>query len=378
MMWFCLLIAAGCGESDPNAPLAGTRTDSAGIAVWQIPGTDASAPYRPERIGRLARPDSGWVAHPDGVAVDRSAGRIYVLDEEVPRILVFGFDGDFRATLGQEGQGPGEYRGPLALSVDRGGNLHAIDPGSGRIHTWSRDGSFAGSMELAADYWGPGFEMSPRGPLYTSIGQVEAEVMLDALVVAESSVDTIHGVPMNWRTLDMPCGRMPVPEVFYRSNIWAADDERLAVAAVPEYRIDLLDGLEERRPVASFRRDVPPREVSKAEAVASVSSGPLQFLVEGCGMTAARVVADAGYVDRVSPFLALTLDPAGRVWVARGRRADVDAIDILDPERGYVGTLQSERFPVAFLDESRFLAIDEGTWGTTLEIWRLAESAADR
>lgn len=365
--------AAACGRSEArDLEATGTAGDSAGVTVWTIPGADVTAPFHLVREARLAIPDSGWSAYPDDVGIDRRRQRIYVLDEAAPRILVFDFDGALVGELGREGQGPGEYVDPVGLSVDRDGRVYVIDPGRGSIHVWSAEGEYLDSRELAAGYWGPGFAITDGGPLYTTSGEIDDGVMTDALVRTSSGgrpgIDTLHTVATHWQTLEMPCGSVPVPEVFYRSNVWAAADGRIAVADVPRYQVDLRDG--EGR-TTTFRRELPPRRVSRAAAEEFVTTGPLHFLVEHCGMTPAGVVSDAGFVEDVSPFFALTLGPDGRVWVARGVAPEVEAIDVLDPEQGYVGTLESRAFPVAFLDDARFVTILPGTWGTELEIRRI-------
>ncbi|MGD8496553.1 MAG: 6-bladed beta-propeller [Gemmatimonadales bacterium] len=361
--------AAACGRSEArDLPATGTAGDSAGVTVWTIPGTDVQAPFRLAPEARLAIPDSGWSAYPDDVGIDRRGQRIYVLDEAAPRVLVFDFDGALVGELGREGQGPGEYVDPVGLAVDREGRVHVIDPGRGSIHVWSAEGEYLDSREMAAGYWGPGFAITPDGPIYTTSGEIDDGVMTDALVRTSAGIDTLHTVATHWQTLEMPCGSVPVPQVFYLSNVWAAADGRIAVADVPRYQIDLHDG---QGRTTTFRRAVPPRRVSRAEAEEFVGTGPLHFLVEHCGMTPAGVVSDAGFVEEVSPFFALTLGPDGRVWAARGVAPEVEAIDVFDPERGYVGTVESRAFPVAFLDEARFVTILPGTWGTELEIRRI-------
>ena len=368
----CLVTAVACGPSTATPSSgAGLAADSAGVTVWTIPAQNVEPRFDVESVTPLAVPDSGWAAYPDDIGIDRDARRIYVLDEAAPRILVFDFDGALVGKLGGEGQGPGEFVDPVGLSVGRNGTVHVIDPGRGSIHVWSATGQYLDSEAMPVTYWGPGFEVTPHGLLYTTSGEIDDDIMTDALVRAGSAgVDTLHTVETRWQTLEMPCGRVPVPEVFYRSNVWAASADLVAVADVPRYAIDV------RRAgdiATSFRRATSPRHVSQAEAEAFVTTGPLSFLVENCGMQPAGVVADAGYVEEVSPFFAMTLDPAGRVWTARGISPAVETIDVLDPERGYLGTLHSAAFPVAFLDKSRFVTILPTEWGTRLEIREIVD-----
>ncbi len=52
------------------------------------------------------------------------------------------------------------------------------------------------------------------------------------------------------------------------------------------------------------------------------------------------------------------LGPAGRLWVARTTTGlTPELVDILDPTDGYLGTLTLPAIPVAFLSDSRFIAI---------------------
>ncbi|MFW6088392.1 MAG: 6-bladed beta-propeller [Gemmatimonadota bacterium] len=366
-------VLAACGSAGTTSS-GGTAVDSAGTTIWTIPASDTPAPFHVEPGVRLALFDSDLRVYPDHVAVDRRHERIYVLQEVTPVILVYDFSGAPVGRLGREGEGPGEYVRPSALDVDADGTVHVIDPGSGSIHTWSTAGEYLESVELRVDYWGPRFAVTPRGPLYPTSRQAEDGVLVDALVrIGDAGVDTLHTVGTRWRRLRMPCGSFPVPEVFYHSNVWAAAGDRVALADVPRYRIDLqTDG----RTTASFRRALPPRRVSRAEAEAAVEDGEHDFLVENCALTPADVVNEAGYVQEISPFFLLSVQPGGRVWAARGLAPRIEAIDVFDPAEGYVGTLTTPAMPVAFLDDSRFVALVPGDWGTRLEIMRIEPGMA--
>ena len=83
---------------------------------------------------------------------------------------------------------------------------------------------------------------------------------------------------------------------------------------------------------------------------------------------------DAGFVSEVSPVFLLTVDPTSRVWAARGDTPVVDAIDVFDASQGFLGSIQSSAFPVAFMDDTRYIAIVETTWGSVLEVWQVVGS----
>ena len=51
-------------------------------------------------------------------------------------------------------------------------------------------------------------------------------------------------------------------------------------------------------------------------------------------------------------------------------------IEILDVERGYLGSMVAPVFPVVFLSGERFLAITEKAWGSSVEIWGIQGAAS--
>ncbi len=63
-----------------------------------------------------------------------SQGNIYVLDSGNHRIQKFSPDGKYLATIGQQGQGPGEFQHPQSLSIDSEGYLYISDMGNRKIH----------------------------------------------------------------------------------------------------------------------------------------------------------------------------------------------------------------------------------------------------
>ena len=363
------VFAVSCSNEVPSLPTAGVMSDSVGVSVWSVPGDDVPAPFTLERVGGLAMPDTGWAVWPDGVAVDTEQRTIYVLDESTPRVLVFDLDGGFLRQVGRKGQGPGEYDAPTALQVAPTGELLVMDPGAGFIHRWSPAGEYMDRDPISVSYWGPGFHAMAAGMVYTTAGGVESGVMREALVsVGVDGVDTLSVLESAWKPIEMPCGRVPVPEVFSWSAVWGAHSDWVAFMRVPDYEIVLRHASE---PVAVFRRDVPPREIGPAEAEASVAVGPLEFLVTGCGMTSAGVVREAGFVPRVSSVIHLAVDPAGRVWAARGEAPVVESIDIFDLQSGFVGSAATMGVPAAFVTESRYVAIVDGEWGPVLEFWEV-------
>ncbi len=70
--------------------------------------------------------------YPSDVAVD-AQGNIYILDAGNARIQKFGPDGNYLATIGRKGQGPGEFVMPGNITFDKDGNLVVTDTAQSRL-----------------------------------------------------------------------------------------------------------------------------------------------------------------------------------------------------------------------------------------------------
>jgi len=77
-----------------------------------------------------------------------SQGNIYVLDSGNHRIQKFSSDGEYLATIGQQGQGPGEFQYPQSLALDTEGNLYVSDMGNRKIHVLKPGGGELHTLQL--------------------------------------------------------------------------------------------------------------------------------------------------------------------------------------------------------------------------------------
>ncbi|NIO20266.1 MAG: 6-bladed beta-propeller [Candidatus Aenigmarchaeota archaeon] len=92
-------------------------------------------------IGELETEDENLAFHiPSDIAKDNQ-GNIYILDAGNHRIQKFGPDGKYIETIGNRGQGPGEFYLPLSLDIDSGGYLYVSDPQNQRVQILKPDGT---------------------------------------------------------------------------------------------------------------------------------------------------------------------------------------------------------------------------------------------
>lgn len=126
------------------------------FADWVLPVADATPirEYAPVPRGERAEnafeliedlviggdpndPNTGFYRPTDVLAA--ANGNIFVVDSGNARVQMFDADGAFRRTLGQRGQGPGEFQRPSAAAM-AGDRLVVMDMQNSRLSVWSDEG----------------------------------------------------------------------------------------------------------------------------------------------------------------------------------------------------------------------------------------------
>jgi hypothetical protein len=138
------LIGTGCREevgSGSETPRTGSPSaENAPVTAelsteWLIPPDPALDPP---------------LASPVGIAADESGERLLVMELQPPELRAYHMeDGRLLEVLGREGDGPGEYRHPIALAVNGEGRAAVLSV-SGRVTFWNRDGGLAGIVDASA------------------------------------------------------------------------------------------------------------------------------------------------------------------------------------------------------------------------------------
>jgi len=99
--------------------------------------------YAPDgSIRRQWRMPDSRIGKPEGVCVLHD-GRVVVGDTHYHRVVVFRSDGKVTLMFGKEGQGPGEFIFPVAVTKDAQENLYVAEYGSNdRVQKFTSDGHF--------------------------------------------------------------------------------------------------------------------------------------------------------------------------------------------------------------------------------------------
>lgn len=148
--------AACAGDADRVALRVQRDTVGDTVVVRTLAGQvwDGHRTLQPElRIGAFEGRDVYMLGDVRGLAVS-SDGEIYLYDHQVPALRKYGPDGEFMATFGREGGGPGEYKqsdGGLAVLPD--GRVLLRDPGNARISVFSGTGEYLDGWPLRGGYF---------------------------------------------------------------------------------------------------------------------------------------------------------------------------------------------------------------------------------
>ncbi len=374
-----LTIGGGCVGADGAGPTATIR-DSAGVRIIEIAGKDVAPTWGAVHVADLIPPDSVLPATPWGVAADPSVGRIFVADRQTARLVVFDASGNYLGELGRAGGGPGEFRNPSALDLGADGLLRVWDTGRGIISKWSVAGEFLGEEEAGLPYWGPGFAADSNRLVTVTGRQADEGMRLDQrlLLSRDGRRWTLYELPLPMRMMRLPCVQRPAQTVFAPTLVWTSRGASTYVHRNPDYRVDIF---EDTTLVASIRRSVPPISVTEEMAAEAVEFGPTPYrsLLRMCNVTPEQVVRAVGHEERVSPIMALAVDPEGGLWVTRTEDGiSPSSIDVFDANAAYRFTLDVPGAVVGFPSGSTFLTLrmDRETGQTALSLYSIGGPVA--
>ncbi|MDI6767465.1 MAG: 6-bladed beta-propeller [Bacteroidota bacterium] len=84
----------------------------------------------------------GQFQNPVDVAYDKYLNRVIVVDNKIHQVVVFSENGDSLFTIGQRGEGDGEFNFPQSAAVDKQSNIYIVDAFNFRVQVFDKDGKF--------------------------------------------------------------------------------------------------------------------------------------------------------------------------------------------------------------------------------------------
>lgn len=112
---------------------------AAQVNMFEVPTT----PRREEFLGKISKygDAQGELIWPSGIALD-SEENIYVTDEWMNRVSIFGKDGELLGIWGAEGSGDGEFNRPSGIAIDADNNAYVVDSLNHRIQKFTTSGEY--------------------------------------------------------------------------------------------------------------------------------------------------------------------------------------------------------------------------------------------
>jgi len=355
---------AGCGAPDVRSHIQ--RSDSSGIEIVTHVGPDTPLAWSFDTLftlgGEETDEESFYEVDPTTVGVDNQ-GRIYVLDRDAYRVLMFDAEGRHLRTLGREGGGPGEMRFPFGLFVSPDGTVGAFDISKRGFVRFGPDGSILPEEYLPSGYGGGKIRRVGQSLVF-SADELDTDrgIHIDQLVTigVSDTAAMVHlerpaGGVLNLESCGMQL--VGIGPIFRPSIRWTPLGSAVAVAVTAEYEITVYrDGI----PVRVLRRSVAPVPATLELAAERVGDGMKVMTTGGVRTCDAREVVEQRGVADVIPIVAdLAAGPDGTLWIRRaGRPGAPRPIDVFDADGSYLGTLpDASPFPIAVFG-SRLIVIE--------------------
>ncbi len=169
---------------------------------------------------------------PTGLARDAQRGVIYVADTYAHDIKVFGEDGKLLKTLGQRGEGDGEFNFPthLAFANDR---LYVTDTLNSRIQVFDTEGKMVGKFGQRGLYVGN--LVRPKGVAIDKANNIYViESLYDQLLVFNSKGETLLALGGSGKEE----GQFYLP-----SGVWTDNQNYIYIADMFNGRVTILQYL---------------------------------------------------------------------------------------------------------------------------------------
>lgn len=107
---------------------------------------------------------------PTGIAVDKTAGILYVADTLSNKICAYTTDGQFKFSFGERGTADGQFNYPTFITISRNGELYVADTLNFRIQIFDKKGKFISKFGRLGN--GTGDFSNPRGIAIDSDGNI--------------------------------------------------------------------------------------------------------------------------------------------------------------------------------------------------------------
>lgn len=283
---FIGLLLVACIAASPlgAGPWQGEEVESGGIVRVMNPADPAEPKImvEPEELWRLGgdtESDDEFFGVIGAVEVDQD-GNVFLLDRQLAEVKVFDSQGAYIRTIGREGEGPGEFRGPIEMFMTTEGNVGVLQMMPGKIVMLTPEGDPAGEFRLPEPegggnrmLWG-GARAGKKIVVGSSSMSMQAAKAVRASVLASYTADGEEATRYFEDSIDLNFGMLEIDERDGFRPIWDAgqDGSIYAVTTFGEYEIQKFrpDGTLDRvveRDYSHLKRSAAEIEAAKSRIV---------------------------------------------------------------------------------------------------------------
>ncbi len=344
------LSSAGCAPESPQTRWAGQiDTTPGGAIVVRSPAEGIWGPDAGWRLVEELRIGSVDVEGPSlfGSIADYDVdamGRIYVLDRQNRDLRVFDPAGNHIRTIGREGGGPGEFRDPIGVAIDRGSqSLVVVDVGNGRYARFDTAGAYLGATprplggysvpaQVAFDSEGRFYE----GALAQFGDDFGAALFRFDATLARPDTFRIPERETEQFELVTEESRMTVPIPFAPRLLWALDERGRYWTGITD-RMRFIEHQLDGDTLRVVEREFEPLRATEAEKERATENLSW-FTRQGGHIDPSRIP------DHLPAFRRIAASPDGHLWVLLTNRADEPGyrFDVYDPGGRYLGEVQTD------------------------------------
>lgn len=172
---------------------------------------------------------------PTGIAINKTAGLVYVSDTGAHVVNIFTLDGKSAGSFGKLGTLEGEFNYPVDITIDREGMVYVVDSMNFRVQTFNKDGRFHSLFGRHGD--GTGDFGRPKGVAVDRDGNI---YVADALFDTIQIFDRQGTFLLNFGTVGKTAGRFWLP-----SGLFIDDGNKIYVGDSYNSRVQVFEYLGE-------------------------------------------------------------------------------------------------------------------------------------
>jgi len=174
-------------------------------------------------------------SRPTGIAINRTAGLVYVSDTGAHAVKMYTLDGKPAGSFGKLGTLEGEFNHPVDITIDREGMVYVVDSMNFRVQIFDKSGRFNSSFGHHGD--GTGDFGRPKGIAVDRDGNI---YVADALFDTVQIFDRLGNFLLNFGSVGKTAGRFWLP-----SGLFVDDGNKIYVGDSYNSRVQVFEYLGE-------------------------------------------------------------------------------------------------------------------------------------